>query len=95
MVGLDKHTDDVAELRRMSVHESVRRHGIAKLLLMMFEDFAKEQGYKEIMLTTLNAQVPAIRAYEKAGFSFAGEQFFDAAHLVTRVELRKSLSGDS
>ncbi|XP_001628360.2 probable N-acetyltransferase CML1 [Nematostella vectensis] len=71
MVGLihsENHPDGVAELQRMSVSSSVRRKGIAGKLIRELLNFAREQNYKKIVLSTTGAQHAAIGMYKKFGF---------------------------
>ena len=56
------------ELRRMSVHPDYRRLGIGKMLLIQLKTYAKEQGFKRVVLTTTTYQHEAIAGYEKFGF---------------------------
>ncbi|MDA1218442.1 MAG: GNAT family N-acetyltransferase [Chloroflexi bacterium] len=76
MVGIQKHNDDEAELRRMSVAGDARRQGIGWKLLETVEDFCHEQGYSQIFLTTSSPLVAAIAMYQRYGFQLTGmEQY--------------------
>ena len=72
MVGIQKHSAEEAELRRMSVAGDARRLGIGWKLLETVEDFCREQGYSQIFLTTVSQLVPAITMYQKYGFDLTG-----------------------
>ncbi|PFX22708.1 probable N-acetyltransferase CML1 [Stylophora pistillata] len=71
MVGLvhnESHKPGVAELQRMSVSPACRRMGIARKLLDELLNYAKDKRLERLVLTTTNAQTPAIRLYKKYGF---------------------------
>ena len=72
MVGIQKRSDEEAELRRMSVAGDARRQGIGGKLLETVEEFCQEQGYSQIFLTTVSQLVPAITMYQKYGFELTG-----------------------
>ncbi|NXN91761.1 CMLO6 acetyltransferase, partial [Rhinopomastus cyanomelas] len=56
------------ELKRMSVSKEHRGQGIAKALIGEVLRFTRARGYRTVMLTTSNLQVPAMRLYEGQGF---------------------------
>jgi ribosomal protein S18 acetylase RimI-like enzyme len=68
MVGLEYKSDEVAELRRMSVSKNARRCGVATILTRHLLEFAKAEGYRKVVLSTLNVHVGACKLYEKMGF---------------------------
>jgi ribosomal protein S18 acetylase RimI-like enzyme len=68
MVGLERHSDDAAELRRMAVAAAHRRCGIGRSLLETAEAFARAQAYATMVLSTSELQVPAMRLYESSGY---------------------------
>ena len=74
MAGIEKHTDDAAELRRMAVERSRRRKGIARQLLATAEAFCREQGYRRIVLSTSELQAAAERLYESSGYARVREE---------------------
>ena len=76
MVGIENKGGGTAELRRMSVDKEVRRLGIASKLLEIAEDFCKCLGQKRINLTTVTLLVPAIKLYEKYGYSLQGKEAY-------------------
>ncbi|EDO36282.1 predicted protein, partial [Nematostella vectensis] len=76
MVGLvhsENHPEEVAELQRMSVSSSVRRKGIARKLIFELLEFAREYGYRKIILTTSILQPVARTMYRKLGFQVVRE----------------------
>ena len=76
MVGIQKRSDEEAELRRMSVAGDARRQGIGWKLLETVEEFCQEQGYSQIFLTTVSQLVPAITMYQKYGFEVTGLEIY-------------------
>jgi GNAT superfamily N-acetyltransferase len=74
MVGIQRRTQEEAELRRMSVASDSRRHGIGSRLLETAEAFCREQGYHRIRLTTVSLLQPAIALYRKHGYQQVGEE---------------------
>lgn len=59
---------EVAEVKRMYVAQSVRRQGIARLLLTNLEHIASGFGYRDVRLETGVRQPEAIALYESQGF---------------------------
>lgn len=68
MVGIERRDSDSAELRRMAVRTAQRRQGIGRALLATAEAFCRECGYRTLVLSTSELQVPAMRLYEASGF---------------------------
>ena len=68
MVGVERQSDTVAQVRRMVVQRDHRRRGIARALLATAEQFCREAGYASIVLNTSELQQPAMRLYESSGY---------------------------
>jgi len=62
---LDRHA---VEIRRMYVHKSARRRGLARALLAVLEQAAAGLGYTVMRLETGERQAPAISLYLACGF---------------------------
>ena len=60
-------------VRGMAVHPTARGLGVAKKLLREVEDFARQNGYKQLSLFTTLFLTQAISMYQSAGFRFTGE----------------------
>ena len=88
MVGIETKGDGTAELRRMSVAKEVRRLGIASKLIEVAEDFCKSLGHKRINLTTVTLLVPAIKLYEKYGYTLQREESYGD---ITGLQFVKTL----
>ena len=70
MVGVERQSEEAAELRRMAVDRSHRRKGIARALLAHAEAFCRQQCYRKIVLNTSELQVEARRLYESSGYRY-------------------------
>lgn len=68
-LGLRKIGDGVGELKRMYLKESYRQKGIGKMMLDAALEKARSIGYQKVRLDTLDTMSPAMRFYEKNGFS--------------------------
>ena len=72
MGGLQKLSEDRAELRRMRVHPDVQRRGLGKQMLSALEQRATELGFQTLNLDTTVDQVPAIQMYSRSGYREIG-----------------------
>src|SRR5437773_7112968 len=59
---------EVAEVKRMYVRPMARRRGMAQAILRRLEEEALARGVSRLVLETGDAQVAAIRFYERACF---------------------------
>jgi DNA-binding MarR family transcriptional regulator/N-acetylglutamate synthase-like GNAT family acetyltransferase len=73
-VCLVKKSASVAKLRLLLVEPSTRGLGIGKRLVDECVSFAREVGYKKIMLWTQSELIPARAIYQKVGFEKVGEE---------------------
>lgn len=64
-----------ARLTALVVDESVRGQGVARLLVNVFEDWAREQGARRASLNSGVERDGAHAAYEKLGWSITGVRF--------------------
>ena len=67
-------TDEVAQVRLLLVEPWARGCGAGAALANACVDFAREAGYRQIMLFTNSSLTSARRIYESIGFRFTGEQ---------------------
>lgn len=61
--------EDCAELQKLYMAEAAKKQGIATRLVQQVERRARELGYRRLYLETHSSLVPALRLYEKLGFS--------------------------
>ncbi len=67
-VGVQRVSNQEAELRRMSVAGHLRRQGIGRRLLETVEEFCRRNGYSRIALSTVLHLEPAVRMYTASGY---------------------------
>lgn len=73
-VFLVKKTKTIGQLRMLLVEPKTRGMGIGARLVNECERFARQAGYKKIMLWTNSILYAARRIYEKAGYRLAHQQ---------------------
>ena len=61
--------DGFAELKRMYVRPAARGRGVARAVLARLEQEARARGVTRLTLETGDAQLAAVRFYERAGFT--------------------------
>jgi GNAT superfamily N-acetyltransferase len=68
VVMLKPYSEGVCELNRMYVARAARGRGVARRLCETLLARARELGYREVRLDTLNARVEALPLYRTLGF---------------------------
>ena len=72
MGGLQRLTDDMAEVRRMRVHPDLQRRGLGRQMLSALEQRARELGFRKLTLDTTLRQTAAISLYTRSGYREVG-----------------------
>ena len=65
---IKEYSPDTAEVKRMYVNNEVRGKGIGKKILNELEQWAKELGYKYIIMETGKRQQAAVALYSQSGY---------------------------
>jgi ribosomal protein S18 acetylase RimI-like enzyme len=98
-VALRCESDELFELCKLAVDESVRRRGIGDRLVRRAIEEARARGARRLMLTTNTILAPAVRLYRRHGFVEAAVRAYPErtrANLEMYLELvsetRKSTS---
>jgi N-acetylglutamate synthase-like GNAT family acetyltransferase len=78
------HVDNTTlQLRQMAVDNALQQKGIGAAIVAFSEDFAKDRGYKILMM---HARDSVIGFYEKCGYKISGDQFFEVGTGHHRME---------
>ncbi|XP_006219694.1 putative N-acetyltransferase 8B [Vicugna pacos] len=73
------------ELLHLSVASEHRGQGIAKALVRAVLQFARDQGYREVVLSTSALQYSALALYQRMGFQKTGQFFFSMIHRLVAL----------
>ena len=68
-IGLRRHDDDTAEIKRMYVVPDARRRGVGQVLLSTVEAQARRLGYRSIILESGERQPEALALYAGHGYT--------------------------
>ncbi|MFI6286485.1 GNAT family N-acetyltransferase [Streptomyces sp. NPDC051018] len=87
-----------ARLRLLLVEPEARGHGLGDLLVRSVVDFARDVGYREVVLWTNDVLAGARRLYQRAGFTLVAEKphrsyGVDLVGQDWRLPLRQSQEG--
>lgn len=71
MIGVQKTSDNMAEVRRLRVRSTHRRLGVGTRLMRHALEFCTQKSYLKIVLDVQYDRGPAIALFEKSGFKLA------------------------
>ena len=74
-------------MRQLSVRKALQGKGFGRLLVSFSESFAKDRGYREMIL---HARESAVGFYDKMGYQREGDRFFEVT--LPHYAMRKRLS---
>jgi GNAT superfamily N-acetyltransferase len=66
--GIERHSSETTELRRMYINATWRGCGLAQRMLRTAEDTARALGFSRMIVSTADIQRAAFRFYTKSGF---------------------------
>lgn len=84
---LTRVNDSILQLRQMAVDNTLQKKGVGRKIVSFAEQTAKEKGYQVLMM---HARDTVMDFYKKAGYSIAGEQFFEVGIGHHRMEKKLS-----
>ncbi|MBT5365764.1 MAG: GNAT family N-acetyltransferase [Phycisphaerae bacterium] len=73
MIGVQRVSENSAEIRRLRVRDSFRRKGIGTKLMSHAIAFCKEKQFLKVVLDVRAERSPAITLFDSFGFSHVGE----------------------
>ena len=71
-----KADEESLEFFRLSTDKEFRNLGIATALLKKIEEVAGELGCSKVKLDTSNAQIPAMKLYQRLGYKTVGQSHY-------------------
>jgi len=69
--GLVTYRIDIAQCEIMMIHSAIEGIGVGAALIEQVQEVAREAKCKRLWLVTTNDNIPAIRWYQRRGFSLA------------------------
>jgi GNAT superfamily N-acetyltransferase len=76
--GIECHSRETTELRRMYIDAAWRGRGLAQRMLRTAEDTARALGFSGMIVSTADVQQAAFRFYTKSGFKLLRSEVADA-----------------
>lgn len=79
--------DDTASIWRLMVDENYRRHGIARKLVNIIEEFAKNAGYSQIYLHTHRYLESGLPFWKSCGYKITIEEddYDETTHMIKEI----------
>ncbi|WP_261882130.1 bifunctional helix-turn-helix transcriptional regulator/GNAT family N-acetyltransferase [Vibrio pelagius] len=82
---------EVCELQKMYFLEQTRGQGLAKRIVALSLQLAKQQGYKQMYLETTECLGAAIKLYESLGFEHLDGAWGETGHDACEIVMAKAL----
>jgi len=82
MIGVQRTSNNVGEMRRLRVHSDYRRRGVGTRLMEHAMQFCQQQGYLKVVLDVRVEREPAIKLFEKFGFSLSRSREVDGRKML-------------
>ncbi len=82
---------EVCELQKMYFLEQTRGQGLAKRIVALSLQLAKQKGYKQMYLETTECLGAAIKLYESLGFEHLDSAWGETGHDACEVVMAKAL----
>jgi ribosomal protein S18 acetylase RimI-like enzyme len=82
MVGVQRLSDNSAEIRRLRVRDGYRRRGIGGMLMEHAITFCHDKQFLKIVLDVRIERSPAISMFDKFGFSAGRERVLNGRKLL-------------
>jgi GNAT superfamily N-acetyltransferase len=76
--GIESHSADTTELRRMYIDAPWRGRGLAQRMLRTAEAMARELGFSRMIVSTADVQRAALRFYTKSGFKLVRSEIAES-----------------
>jgi GNAT superfamily N-acetyltransferase len=76
--GIERHSNETTELRRMYIDAAWRGQGVAQRMLCTAEDRARALGFSRMIVSTADVQRAAFRFYTKSGFKLLRSDIAEA-----------------
>lgn len=79
--------EDTASIWRLMVDEEYRRHGLARKLVSIMEDFARDVGYSKIYLHTHRYLDAALPFWKSMGYRITIEEddYDETTHMIKEI----------
>jgi ribosomal protein S18 acetylase RimI-like enzyme len=82
MIGVQKTSENTAEVRRLRVRDNYRRRGVGTRLMETALTFCQEHSYLKVVLDVRIERGPAIALFEKFGFVLARTREIDGRKML-------------
>lgn len=90
MVALEAQDDNVGKVRRLSVKDNYRRHGVGRLLIITLEEWAEKHGFRKVWLGTGAVMDKALAFYSSMDYTQTTTVVINESHMLKVSCLRRS-----